>query len=608
MKQLIRLVVLLLLLSVAQRGYGQADSLTAIDSVAQSTLVREAVTMMNEAVRIRVQDSIRQELLMQQIESLGTRDRGERTRLEGELARVRAADSLRRVELALSIAQRKRSVTGVAVVLGNDTICKIYANIAQFGPEERAEGSNEKILKLAKRYDAKRDSITLIQSDASTMVMHGATILLNVTESDAIWLDRDREELAQSYRSRLIVAIEEYRDETSLMSRIRQLALALLVVLIQMVAIWGVNRLFRRYVDQWLAAKEGVWFKGFSIREFQLLDAHKEVEVLLFIAKMMRYGVNLLQLYITLPILFSIFPATEHWAELLFMWVLTPVSQIWNGFVDYIPNMLTIAVIFLATKYVVRFAAYIMQEIEAGNLKVGGFYTDWSKATFNIIRFLLYAFMVVMIFPYLPGSDSEIFKGASVLIGIVFSLGSSSVVSNIVAGMVITYMRPFKLGDRIKVGDLVGDVIEKTPVVTRIRTPKNEVVTVPNGSLISTNVVNYSSETERQGLILYTTVTIGYDAPWRQVHALLIEAAGRTPLIVADPKPYVLQTSLDDFYVSYQLCAYTTDAHKMAGTYSVLHGNIQDVFNEAGMEIMSPHYRAERDGNSSTIPVSPPKA
>ncbi|MGL4412473.1 MAG: mechanosensitive ion channel domain-containing protein [Bacteroidales bacterium] len=583
-------------------GYSQSDTITGPDSLSQSILMKETVSLMNEVAKRRVQDSLREDILLKQLQAADGLNRSERARLERELSSLRAADSVKRAELVKSIAERKKGVEGVPVVLVNDTICKIYTNIAQFSAEERAAGSSAKILHLAKRYNFKRDSLMLVPSEGGTMIMHGSTILLNVTESDAIWMEKDRMELANIYKDRLLDAIAQYQSETTIMNRVKQVGLALLVIIIQIFLIWGVNRLFKTYVDKRIIEKEGVLFKGFKIKDYQLLDSHKEIEVVLFFSKVLRYGINLLQLYITLPILFSIFPATEHWAEMLFLWILTPVSKIFNGFIDYIPNILTILVIYLVTRYVVKFFGYIMGEIESGKLEVGGFYSDWSRATFNIIRFLLYAFMMVMIFPYLPGSDSEIFKGASVFIGIVFSLGSSSVVSNIVAGMVITYMRPFKLGDRIKVGDLIGDVVEKTPVVTRLRTPKNEVVTVPNSTLISSNVVNYSSETLHDGLILSTTVTIGYDAPWRQVHELLISAAERTPLIIKEPKPYVLQTSLDDFYVSYQLCAYTSDAQKMARTYSALHANIQDSFNEAGVEIMSPHYRAERDGNAITIP------
>ncbi|MDE6716209.1 MAG: mechanosensitive ion channel family protein, partial [Muribaculaceae bacterium] len=240
--------------------------------------------------------------------------------------------------------------------------------------------------------------------------------------------------------------------------------------------------------------------------------------------------------------------------------------------------------------------------IEDEKLKISGFYPDWAQPTFNIIRFLLYAFMIAMIYPYLPGSNSGVFQGISVFVGLIVSLGSSTVIGNIIAGLVITYMRPYKIGDRIKLNDTTGNVIEKTPFVTRLRTPKNEVVTIPNSFIMSSHTVNYSASARKFGLIIHTTVTIGYDAPWRQVHQLLINAARITPGVLDNPKPFVLETELQDYYPCYQINAYIKDADKLAQITSDLHQNIQDVFNEAGVEIMSPHYFAKRDGSASTIP------
>ena len=163
-------------------------------------------------------------------------------------------------------------------------------------------------------------------------------------------------------------------------------------------------------------------------------------------------------------------------------------------------------------------------------------------------------------------------------------------------------MRPFKMGDRIKLNDTIGNIIEKTPLVTRIRTPKNEVVTVPNSFIMSSHTVNYSTSAREYGLIIHTEVSIGYDIPWRRVNPLLIEAALNTPGVVDDPRPFVLETSLSDWYPVYQINAYIKDANRMSQIYSDLYQNIQDKFNEAGIEIMSPHYMAVRDGNETTVP------
>jgi small-conductance mechanosensitive channel len=208
----------------------------------------------------------------------------------------------------------------------------------------------------------------------------------------------------------------------------------------------------------------------------------------------------------------------------------------------------------------------------------------------------------VVLYPYLPGSESAAFKGVSIFVGVLFSLGSTSVVANIFAGLSLTYMRAYKMGDRVKIGETMGDVIEIKMYGTRIRTVKNVYVTIPNSQILQGPIVNFSTEARDRGLILHTSVTIGYDTPWRTVHQLLIDAALQTRDILKNPPPFVLQTALNDFYITYELNAYTHQASFMARIYSDLHENIQDTFNEAGTEIMSAHYMHVRDGSRTAIP------
>ncbi len=255
-------------------------------------------------------------------------------------------------------------------------------------------------------------------------------------------------------------------------------------------------------------------------------------------------------------------------------------------------------------RYVLKGINFLKIEIEKGALKLPGFYPDWAQPTFQIIKVLLYAFMFIVIFPYLPGSDSPVFKGVSVFLGVLFTFGSSGSLSNVIAGLVLTYMRAFKIGDRVKIGDTTGDIIEKSLLVTRIRTIKNEIISIPNTNVMNSYTTNYSSDASENGLIVHTTVTIGYDVPWKNIHQALLEAASRTKHLLKEPKAFVLQISLDDFYVTYEINAYTREAHKQAFIYSHLHQNIQDCCNEAGIEILSPHYRAARDGNTTTIPTN----
>jgi small-conductance mechanosensitive channel len=310
----------------------------------------------------------------------------------------------------------------------------------------------------------------------------------------------------------------------------------------------------------------------------------------------------LIQLFISVPILFSIFPQTEDLAYRIFSYIWNPIKDIFIGIVEYIPNLFTIVIIWYAVKYAIKGLKYLAGEIESEKLKISGFYPDWAQPTYQIIRFLLYAFMIVMIYPLLPKSENGVFQGVSVFVGLIVSLGSSSVIGNVMAGLVITYMRPFKIGDRIKLNDTIGNVIEKTPFVTRLKTPKNEIVTIPNSFIMSSHTVNYSSSARNYGLILHTDVGFSFDVHWETAHRILIKAALDTPDVLPDPTPFVLETSFQDSGITYQINAYIKDADKINRIYSDLHHRIQELANKEGVEMIVQRYVATRDGSEIVIP------
>ncbi len=258
----------------------------------------------------------------------------------------------------------------------------------------------------------------------------------------------------------------------------------------------------------------------------------------------------------------------------------------------------------MVTRVILRVVLYIFEQAHRGAISLEPWiHADVARPTSQIIKAILIIMALFFIAPLIPGTGSTAAKGISVILGLMVSFGSTSTVGNLIAGIVLTYMRPFQLGDRVKIGDTTGDVIEKSFLYTKILTIKNEEVIVPSLQALGGSMVNYSAKAAERRLILHTSVTIGYDAPWRRVHELLIRAAERTSYLCSDPKPFVLQTSLNDFFVSYQLNAYADEPNRMAGIYSELHQNIQDSFNEGGIEIMSPHYFQLRDGNCTTIPA-----
>lgn len=362
-----------------------------------------------------------------------------------------------------------------------------------------------------------------------------------------------------------------------------------------------INGLFERFyiiIDGW----RGTRIKSVKIQRLELLTEDRLTDALILITRYVRILVLVLIGLIYLSIVFSFFPPTRDFIQGLLASVWGAIGQGWQGFVAYLPSLLNLILIFFIARYVLRFVHFLADEVGKGNITLRGFYPEWAEPTYQLVRILLVALALVVAFPYLPGSDSPAFQGISIFLGFLFSLGSSSIIANVIAGIVLTYTMAFTVGDRVKIADTIGDVRERTLFVTRIRTIKNVDITIPNGMVLSSHIINYSSSAKKTGLILHTTITIGYDVPWPKVHELLIGAALRTQYIQKKPKPFVLQTSLDDFYVSYEINAYTDAPNQMANIYSELHKNIQDQFNQAGIEILSPMYQAMRDGNHSTVP------
>ena len=512
-----------------------------------------------------------------------------------------AADSLKLAKQRLRIDSLRRMTPGIPVIVEGDTLYYLFAKRGGHTPQQRAEMNAAAITELGKRFNLQPDSVYIESSDIVTDLMYGNKVLSSFTDQDGLWEGCSRDQLAAAKRKVIVDKLKVMKDEHSLWQLGKRILYFILVIIGQFLLFKLTTWLFNKLKVRIQRLKD-TKLRPISIQDYELLDTQKQVNLLVFLASLLRYAVMLLQLILTVPLLFAIFPQTKDLAYKLFSYIWDPIKSIFLGIVEYIPNLFTIFVIWLAVKYLVRLVRYLASEIQSERLKIGGFYADWAMPTFHIVRFLLYAFMIAMIYPYLPGSKSGVFQGISVFVGLIVSLGSSTVIGNIIAGLVITYMRPFKLGDRIKLNDTTGNVIEKTPLVTRIRTPKNEVVTIPNSFIMSSHTVNFSQSARDYGLIIHSEVSVGYDIPWRKTHQLLVEAALNTPGVVDDPRPFVLETSLQDYYPVYQVNAYIKDANQLAQVYSDLHQNIQDRFNEEGIEIMSPHYIATRDGSETTIP------
>lgn len=612
MKPILLKLILLICLLQGEKNflYGQdqkpvksipADSLQKTNDSSHNEFLQNQSGQLQELERRRVIDSIRQAELQQQLNSLRATDNSKRQSVLAELDELKSKEAERLARKKAKIDSLRAFVRGFPVAPFGDTLFFIYNRLGSFSPQERAVAVSIRINKLADDYFYKKDSLLSIPSEQSIDITYQENIITSISDNDALWMNVSRDSLAAGYRDKIGRAVLQYKEATSWQTRLKEIGLALLVMGILVIIIYFINRLFRLTRAKILLQKDKR-LKGIRIRNYLLFDASQEAQVLVFLNKIIKWILILSLVYLALPALFAIFPWTKNFATTLLNWFLNPVRKILGSIWNYLPNLITIIVIVLVFRYLLKGLSFLSNEVKRGTLQIPGFYPDWANPTYQIIRILALAFMLIVIFPYLPGSESPVFKGVSVFLGVLFTFGSAGALGNIVAGLVLTYMRAFSIGDRVRIGEVTGDIVEKSLLVTRIRTTKNEIVSIPNSTVIGNHTTNFSSDAPEKGLIIHTTITIGYDAPWRQVHELLIHAALATDMVEKEPLPFVLQTSLDDFSVSYQINAYTKVPNKQAQLYSLLHQQIQDKFNEAGVEIMSPHYGAMRDGNTVTIP------
>jgi small-conductance mechanosensitive channel len=365
-----------------------------------------------------------------------------------------------------------------------------------------------------------------------------------------------------------------------------------------------VFRVFKKLSQRVL--KEDSQVQPFRIQKQEILSASEVAAIINRTLMTISWILRLWIIFGFINTLLGLFEWTRSVSVGIAGFVAGILGGMWGSFVDYLPDLFTAIVIIAVAHLLIKLFKLVSEGVTRKRIKVPGFYPEWSKTSFSLLRLLVIALTIVVVFPYLPGSDSPAFQGVSIFFGVLLSLGSTSAVANVVAGIVITYTRAFRIGDYVLISDTEGKIIERTAFVTRIRTPKNVEVSMPNATIMSDKVINFSTQAKKSGITLHTGVTIGYDVPWPKVQELLLAAATATEFIEEEPAPFVLQTSLDDNYVAYELNAYTQRADRRPRIYSDLHANILDAFHTAGVEITSPHYRAVRDGNEAAMaPVIP---
>ncbi len=572
--------------------------LTGNDS---SLLLMQELLQKSEAQRLR--DSIRSVVLTEELQSL-KRSSGTATILRNELAEIQAKDSLRLAHQIASIDSLRAKTTGAPVCLLQDTLFYFYASLGPFSPATRANSASLQLDKLYEQAFFIPDSLRTESRNSFINLYYGNRIITSFNETDALWANQSLDSLTTQRTQQIRQRILEYRELYSLQNFSKRIAKAAFVLLVAFGVFLGL-RFVSEKIKLLLLRATGYFQKGIKISNYQLLTNEQIWTYLMKMFRILRGILFILLVYITLSMVFSLFPATNNWTDTLTHWIRTPLLNIASALYHYLPNLFTIAIIVTIARYTSRLFRYFSLEIERGILQINGFHKEWARPTYRIIRFLWYAFIFVLIFPYLPGSDSIAFKGVSVFLGILFSIGSSSAIANTVAGFVITYMRPFRTGDWIRIGEITGVVVEKTFLVTRIRTINNEDVTVPNSAILAGHTINYSSSSAEKGLVISAKASFIYSIPWQQVHSLLTRAALITTDVDATREPFIFQVALNDFYAVYQVNTYTHKPERMFHIHSELHQHIQDLCKEAGIEMSIPHPVDLKNSASAPDPGQP---
>lgn len=478
------------------------------------------------------------------------------------------------------------------VVVDGVTLFKVRG-VSSYPAEKRAKAIADRIVMLAvdPRFD--KASLTIDDSEPSqSKIMAGNQVVINVLNADARQEGVDRITLARSFVMRIGEAVDSWREDRlpAVLWRNGLIALAASGALV--VVLWGGAMLFRR-LRGLLERRLQQRIHDVQLHGLRIFGAHQIWAALTGLVSLLWATTVLIALYFYLGSVLVLFPWTRELANRLISLVLDPLRTIALGLLDTIPKLVFLLVLYFLMRYVLKMVRIYFQNIADGRIVLPDFEPEWAWPTYRLIRLLLIAFAVIVAYPYIPGSGSEAFKGVSLFIGVIFSLGSSSVIGNVIAGYTMTYRRAFKAGDRVKIGEHLGDVEMVRVLMTYLRTPKNEVVAIPNSAILNGEVVNYSTLAKQEGLILHTTVGIGYETPWRQVEAMLIEAAGRTPGLLKQPSPFVRHNSLGDFCVVYEINVYCAEPQLMGLYYTELHRNILDVFNEYGVQIMTPAYEGD---------------
>ena len=537
------------------------------------------------------QDSMRQRMdsLQRELQEMKMKELVLRNALN-ESGRDAREDSLRKAEQKHRIDSLRKVTPGVPLIIEGDTLLYIYTSLGGDDPAHRVEAVARKVTQIGKSLKLTTDSMHIFVSEYTDDVMCGEVVIISVSDLDGLWNGMSRRDLAEEYLRILSAEIGRLHADYGLKAKLTGLGWAVFLIVVQ-VLFFMLTARFIRYLRHLIVEGVDGRMKPLVVKGYELMNIHQQKRILLFLTRVLQVFLVLLQLFISLPLLFSIFPETEKFTWNMINYVWSPLRDMVVSIVRYFPNLVKIVVIVYVVRWVLKGLRHLSNEIAAERLKIDRFYQDWARPTYQIVRIFIIAFTLVVIWPWLPGSESGIFKGVSIFVAALFSLGSTTTIGNLISGIIITYMRPFLVGDFVRIGDQEGEVVEENAFVTRLRDIKGNLVTVPNNSILSQQTVNYTAAArDGKGSIVHSSFTFTYHVPRETVESYLLEGAARCKLLEKNPKPFVLYTALEDFYTQYEINGYTKETARLFAVYSELHRNIIDVFHEHNLDPTSSHF------------------
>ena len=553
------------------------------DSLSQQEIRKELETIK----QFRQKDSIRIAMLLNEIQLLINNEKNTPSITNSSTTNEKEIEKLR------------NKMRGRPIVFEKDTLYYLYTSYGPYDIDTRVKYVEEKLKELYNDPYFVADSIKIKPAGDYLSVMYNDKTITGVSMVDALWENSSQTELAQRYANIIKNTIVKYKEQNSLKSVLIRLAELLLVLFIAFILVWAINRLFD-FLKKITLNSEHRFLTSIRIRNYDFIKKPGIVKALVKLLAILRIVFLLFLLITIIPLIFDIFPSTQYLSKIIVQWISEPIKNVGIAIIGYLPHLFYIVIIAVITRYVLKILRFFALEIERGILKIKGFHPEWAHTTYVLARMMLWVLALVIMFPHLPGSDSDAFKGISVFLGVLISLGSSSAISNAIAGIVISYMRPFQVGDWIKSGEIIGAVIEKNALVTRLKTINNEDITIPNSAILSGATMNFTSIGKEIGLALNVQVKVRYDYSDNLVEELLIEAALKTNGISPKPHPYIFQISLSELNAVYELNAYTFHPENMYFIKSDLTKNIQSTFRQANIEIFSTQYIEIRTPFSNT--------